>query len=495
MDKVTDKVTFLAAADRDKPAVKRVRAAVLTVKAIEAMPVGAKLSDAAIRPGSGSLKVRKRKTVRGSVTEWQFTWWRESFSPGAARKEVALSLGEFSAQPALGFVTLLEAREKARELQKVIQAGRDPQQEQELARAANRAAGHADVAVSRASLKKSLSALMDTYVDDLTARQKHESAYDVKNMFTNHVKNAFPDLAAMPASEVTAAHVSAILTRLVGPSVAVKLGRTSIKLRAYLAAAFKLALGASTDPMAAAGAGGFGLTSNPAAAVPVRSMAAAFNKKDERTLTADELRHYLTYITAMPGIAGLALRLQIFSGGQRTQQLLRLTRADVDGGVITLYDPKGRRTQARTHVLPIIPEMADILKELDELSPKDATENPEGSLFWSRGAVMAPETLSKVVTEICSTLVHLGQITKEFRGGDIRRTCETMLAETLQISKDTRAQLLSHGLSGVQATVYDRGQHLDSKRAALRSWCDLLASVALGEEPAGGNVVPIKRSA
>ena len=92
-------------------------------------------------------------------------------------------------------------------------------------------------------------------------------------------------------------------------------------------------------------------------------------------------------------------------------------------------------------------------------------------------------------------MLHFGLTSKPFRGGDIRRTVETVLAETLQISTDTRAQLLSHGLSGVQATVYDRGQHLGSKRAALRAWCDLLADIALGVDAAGGNVVPIKRSA
>jgi integrase len=460
----------------------------LTVKAVEGLKAGGKLSDGAIRPGFGSLKVRKRKTTNGSVAEWLFIWRR------AGEPEATMSLGKFSAQPAEGFVTLEEARGKARELQEVIRGGGNPQQDQELARAANRRKGHDDVAAERASLKKSLSALMTAYVDDLTAKKK-QSAYDVRNLFDNHVVGAFPEFAAMPASEVTAAHVSAILTRLVGPSAEKTKGRTALKLRAYLAAAFKLALGASTNPMAGAGAGGFGLTSNPAAAVSSKEMAAAFNKKDDRTLSPDELRHYLGYITAMPGLTGLALRLQLFSGGQRAHQLLRLTRADVDDGVITLYDPKGRRTQARTHVLPIIPEMADILKELDELSPKDAELNPGNWLFCSRGAMLAPETMSIAVTDICSTLMHLGQITKEFRGGDIRRTVETVLAETLQISKDTRAQLLSHGLSGVQATVYDRGQHLDAKRAALRSWCDLLASVALGEEPAGGNVVPIKRSA
>ena len=52
---------------------------------------------------------------------------------------------------------------------------------------------------------------------------------------------------------------------------------------------------------------------------------------------------------------------------------------------------------------------------------------------------------------------------------DIRRTVETMLAG-LRISKDIRAQLLSHGISGVQAAHYDRHEYIDEKRVALVAW-------------------------
>lgn len=152
----------------------------------------------------------------------------------------------------------------------------------------------------------------------------------------------------MPASSITPQHVSRILARLVGPSVEVKRGRQALKLRSYMSAAFRQSLGSSTDPMAGAGSRGFGLTTNPAAAVPATAMAAAFNKAGERTLSRDELRHYLIYITALPGMTGLALRLQIMAGGQRVQQMLRLKRADVGDGVINLYDPKGS-ANAGTH--------------------------------------------------------------------------------------------------------------------------------------------------
>jgi len=52
---------------------------------------------------------------------------------------------------------------------------------------------------------------------------------------------------------------------------------------------------------------------------------------------------------------------------------------------------------------------------------------------------------------------------------DVRRTVETMLA-SMGLSRDTRAQLLSHGISGVQAAHYDRHGYTDEKRAALVAW-------------------------
>ena len=53
--------------------------------------------------------------------------------------------------------------------------------------------------------------------------------------------------------------------------------------------------------------------------------------------------------------------------------------------------------------------------------------------------------------------------------GDIRRTCETMLAG-LGVSKEIRAQLLSHGIGGVQDAHYDRHGYIEEKRGALKLW-------------------------
>ena len=51
----------------------------------------------------------------------------------------------------------------------------------------------------------------------------------------------------------------------------------------------------------------------------------------------------------------------------------------------------------------------------------------------------------------------------------------------MRISKDDRAQLLSHGLTGVQDTHYDQGKYLAAKTEALRTWNDYLSDLCIGE--------------
>ncbi len=52
---------------------------------------------------------------------------------------------------------------------------------------------------------------------------------------------------------------------------------------------------------------------------------------------------------------------------------------------------------------------------------------------------------------------------------DLRRTAETHLAK-IGVAQDIRAQLLSHGISGVQARHYDQHGYEKEKRATLERW-------------------------
>lgn len=469
---------------------KRTPAKPLTTTAIAAMKPGQILSDGSIDTGAGRLKIRKRMTKTGSVSEWLYIYWSAE-----SGKRVTIGLKEkgsrYSPKEQEGFLTISQARELARKLQIDVQAGLDPMKQRELAKASTQKTQSAAISKLKASQERTLVSLMDAYVASLQAKGKVESAYDVANMVRNHIIIPFPALASAPAAEISAIDVATILARLVGPEAAVKKGRTALKLRSYMAAAFKLAMGAELDPMAPGTAAGFELKLNPAAAVPATKMAAHFQIAGERTLSKIELRQYLTRLESLPSIVHrLALELQILAGGQRMQQLLRLTRADITNDTFTLFDPKGKRAQPRTHVLPLLPEISARIEQLKEFSPV-SERNVKGYIFASTGgSIINPETLSGVVHQISKAMIAANESVVPFRGGDIRRTCETLMAGTLNISKDTRAQLLSHGISGVQDKVYDKSNHLKTKTAALRAWIRYVKAVRNGEKQLS-NVVPL----
>jgi integrase len=107
-------------------------------------------------------------------------------------------------------------------------------------------------------------------------------------------------------------------------------------------------------------------------------------------------------------------------------------------------------------------------------------------LFSSHGKTQLVETTpGKRATAISKSIKG-----EAFDLRDLRRTCETMLAG-MGISKDTRAQLVSHGLSGVQEADYERHGYIDEKRAALVAWEHRLDDIAAGRKP--GNVLQMKR--
>ena len=221
----------------------------------------------------------------------------------------------------------------------------------------------------------------------------------------------------------------------------------------------------------------FNVEHNPVDAIPAIPVRAG-----QRTLTAEELRAYLLALNDT--LPDQALRLALLAGGQRMEQLLRAKVADFDPSTSTLrlWDGKGKRRDPREHLLPLAPRAAALVAGL----VARASEKGSSLLFSTSGAVaMVATTPGKRVAEIAAAMGG-----ESFDLRDIRRTTETMLAG-LGISKDTRAQLLSHGISGVQAAHYDRHEYTAEKRAALLAWERRLAEIASGA-PAASNVVTLR---
>ncbi len=157
-------------------------------------------------------------------------------------------------------------------------------------------------------------------------------------------------------------------------------------------------------------------------------------------------------------------------------QLLRTKVSDFDPrtNILRLWDTKGRRINPREHLIPLGEKGSSIVSFLIDYANVQETRRakaegrqPAIASCWlfSLGRNPLTETKpGKRVKEICKEMPGC-----LFDLRDIRRTCETTLAG-LGVDKDTRAQLLSHGLSGVQSAHYDRYSYITEKHSALIVW-------------------------
>jgi len=289
-------------------------------------------------------------------------------------------------------------------------------------------------------------------------------------------------------------------------------GTTARIARASLRAAYQQAMRAPFDPSVPAELRGFDVRANPLDLIPAAAFA-GFRRAGERALSWPELVAYRKRVEKLPGGALKdALLLGLLLGGQRVVQLSRVTHADVDlhGRTISLRDPKGRRLHPRLHTLPLEGRAFELVKRRMEApvwrrKPKTKAERQlvldlEGTdtttpaanrpLLSRRDRVPVDDViLSKTVSEIAAAMVAASEARAPFRGGDIRRTAETLLAG-MRVPRDVRAHLLSHGVSGVQAQHYDRHDYMAEMREALEAWEARLYAenvVSLGErriEPA-----------
>lgn len=448
------------------------------------------LVDATRSRGTGRLALR---VTPGGAKRFYFRY------TGIANKRVHLALGTWHPDTGDGDTsfTLAQARTRAAEWSALLQgeAAGDLRGFLER-RATTTAAAAVDAALrdsahppSTATGDRSMRALLDAYVSGLRAAEK-PAARDAANLFKNHVYAAWPDLAAAPAASITSLQITAILRRLVDAGH----GRTAGKLRSYLRAAYAAAAESSLDASVPATLSAFAITNNPAA--PTKALT-KFNRARHRNLDSRELGFFWARLRERSDLPGLALIVNVLLGGQRLAQLLRLQSTEVQfvTRVLLLRDPKGRRSEPRRHWLPITPPVATVIKALVE-------RNQAADCPWVFSATlrqpMCSETLSEVVNEICAAMLKAGETREKFEMRDIRRTAESRLGE-LTVSRDLRAQLQSHGTSGVQEIHYDMWTYLPEKREALERWeqqLELWATAALASRPSqvaagGGNVISL----
>jgi integrase len=392
---------------------------------------------------TGSLQARRDHT--GAVT----LFWR--YSIGTRSERVRIGIYDSKAPPRslaptpYGY-SIAAAVNAAQELAHEHYQHREDGGRPALLHARHAAAKAAAEEKLRAQ-KFTLRALLLAYCDHLEAisRRSHR---DARSIFKLHVFEAWPAIAALPASQVVDDHVADMMRSL----VAAGKGRTANKLRAYVRSAFQVAKASKSKPSIPEAFRAFGVVHNPAAETLPDEAA---NRSEKDPLSANELRAYWRAVKALPGFKGAVLRLHLLTGGQRIEQLVNLKTANIETSSITLLDGKGRPGKpARPHRIPLTKAAVAALKEC----------HPDGEWAVSTDggtSHLAATTLSAWAREVAAT----AEI-ETFKAKRIRSGIETLLAAS-GVSLEHRGRLQSHGVSGVQARHYDGHEYMTEKRAAL----------------------------
>lgn len=428
------------------------------MRVLGALSTGKVLSESLGR-GVGTL--RAVGTGNGRVT-FQYRYI------GVDGSRDALPVGIWSERGGDGGVTLAEARQKVRTWAARYAAG-----ERDLRRALGFQRSKPSVpegAIGERSRiepfggnEATFGDLLQAYAASLKILGK-SSARAVENALRRHVERRFPLVWAAPAKDVSVDQLVEIVHAIV---VAGKVTEAR-KVRSYLRAACSAAVAARQSPSAPAALRSIRASHNPA-----RELLTVRGGRDarDRALSVAELQAYWRRIQF--GRDNALLRFHLLTGGQRIKQLSRVTIQDWDpeSNTLRLRDPKGRREAPRVHYVPLLRLARDAMVDMDSgvLGPFLFTATAGRSGVDYNG-------VRSRLARVAEAMDAAGELAgARFTPGDLRRTIETRLA-AMGVSIEVRAQLQSHGLSGIQARHYIRHDFLDEKKNALES----LLSIAQG---------------
>lgn len=410
---------------------------------IRQIPEGKFVTVSKVRP-IGSLQAR-RHSSGGITLYWRYSFGAQServtigvFDPVAPPKSLSPSTnGGFSVAAAVRAAETMSLEH----YESRSEGGRPEQQRKRKAEKA-------------ATTAVTLKALLDEYCDYLESlgRRSHR---DARSIFRLHVYDAHPDMAEMPASQVTGEDIADIMRHMIKGGI----GRTANKLRAFVHAAYTVARKAKSSPAIPQSFKAFRISANPASETEADSSA---NKADKNPLSLEDLRKYWKAIKGLEGFRGAVLRLHLLTGAQRIEQLVKLPTDEIFTDHIVLLDGKGRPGKpARQHKVPLLKASLQALKN----------SSPVGTYALSTDGGkthLAATTLSSWAAAV-ATEVGIAK----FQAKRIRSGVETALAAA-GVSREDRGHLQSHGISGVQARHYDDHDYLPRKRRALETLLGLL---------------------
>jgi integrase len=336
-------------------------------------------------------------------------------------------------------ITLVEARQRARDVDAAASRGIDlPKKEADDGRAAE-AAG------------RTLAALTREFVDGYCKANQRRWRM-TERLLEAHVVPALGDKAAVA---IERSHVAELLDDLRNKKgLAAQVNRVRSQLHLMFSWAAERGY----------------VAHNPVATIKRRRI----ERPRERVLSHDELRAIWTAAAALPAPSGPLVRAWILTGTRRDEmRCAKWSEVDLDHAAMTL--PASRNKGKRDFELPLSPAMVELLRA----QPRDGRRY----VFSLDGK--RPYAGTRRLKEIINRAAKV----EGWVFHDLRRTVRSGLAE-IGIAEEIAERVLNHAQRGIDR-VYNRHAYAEEKRTALNAWADRVAFlVSQGRD--APNVVPLK---
>lgn len=396
----------------------------------------------ALKPRAARYEVADRDGLMVEVHPSGRLTWRFRYRLHGRREKV--TLGTYPA------TSLRDARDKAREALRMVEAGHSPARERQQARRIDRK--QREVGEIR-----TVADLADRWLAEVHGPANKNAMQDETYMR----RDLLPRLGRLAPADVTTTDVRACV------DVVLKRGhgQAARRVRSVAKRLFDYAAGHGLVRI------------NPAG--PIRPTHIAPTVKRARTLSADELRGWVKCLeTSRLNRAHVAaLRFLLLVPARKSELILaRWEHIDLEAATWDIPIENSKNGAPIRHKLPR--QAVDQLRLMHEMAGGAAWVLPS-----NRGLGRQPiarttlnTALRSVTDRPAGAVIH-----------DLRRTVRTGLSELGGIPAEVAELCLNHRPQGV-AGVYDRAERIEERGVALQRWADHVDAL-LG---AGGNVIALK---
>jgi integrase len=356
-------------------------------------------------------------------------------------------LGQYSPDDSIG-LTLANAREKMRELAKVIQSLngekslKQHQKEQRLLK---------EIEQQSMQRKGTVEELIDDYTNHMKLEGKR-TFNQVKHELLANMKS----FLSVEAANITSDNICHILSNLIQRKAEVQ----SNRVRSYIMSAFNFGIKFDNDPRYTHRGKKYLIDVNPVVSIPRQSSA---EKPRDRVLSTQEIAALLIQINGEYFSSQVArfIKVLLLTGGQRPYELSVAKWSDIDfkNRVWTIQSHVSKNK--RIHLVPLVESAIEQLKNLSNLTGEGELLFPKKYNFHQS---MPTSTVAQSIRNYCKKCG-----VKPFQPKDFRRTIKTKMG-ALGVEKSVRDRLQNHALQDVSSRHYDRYDYQKEKLSALLTW-------------------------